>query len=201
MILWTIKPMAVYEEIQTTGVYHCDFRKSFMRDWQEEYDWLIGQMRSRLGEPPEGISYPVWAWYLQDGQRKKPDLRKERWGNGWKGDRFACMEIEIPDEEVLLSDFDSWSVILLHGLLADTEAEYEQIKGQYLRLSKAERRAYRDRNWERVFDLTPAENDWMRRGATVQATFWELKKEAIRKVWFFTSALPKPADREEGNNA
>ena len=55
--------------------------------------------------------------------RKKPDLRRERWGNGFKGDRFSCMEIDIPDEKVVLTDFDAWSIILLNGLLSENEDE------------------------------------------------------------------------------
>lgn len=30
MILWTIQPEEVYELIQRTGVYHCDYGKSGM---------------------------------------------------------------------------------------------------------------------------------------------------------------------------
>ena len=49
------------------------------------------------------VIYPVWAWYAQNGKHYKPDLRSERWGYGSAGDKFAC--IEVPDEQVLLSDF------------------------------------------------------------------------------------------------
>ena len=119
MILWTIQPEAVYEEILSTGVYHCDFSKSSLSEWERQYDWLVEQMKKRIGPPPNGVSYPVWAWHTWEGVRKKPDLRRERWGNGWKGERFVCLEIDVPDKDVLLSDFDSWSIILLNGLLAD----------------------------------------------------------------------------------
>ena len=86
------------------------------------------EMKRRIGNPPEGVSYPVWAWYMWEGERKKPDLRRERWGNGWKGERFACMEIDIPEAEVILSDFDSWSIILLHELLSDSEEEDNRLE-------------------------------------------------------------------------
>ena len=192
MILWTIQPIDVYELIQETGVYHCDFSKSVMSDWQEQYDWLVREMKDRIGDPPEGVTYPVWAWYMWEGARKKPDLRRERWGNGWKGERFACMEIDIPEEDVLLSDFDSWSIILLHGLLCDSEEEEKQLEREYNNLPEEERTSFRDKNWERAFDLSFVDNDWVHRGDSIQATFWELRKDDIRKVRFFTAATPMP---------
>ena len=199
MILWTIQPVEVYDLIQETGVYHCDFTKSMLSDCQDQYDWLVQEMKDRIGDPPRGVSYPVWAWYMWEGDRKKPDLRRERWGKGWKGERFACMEIDVPEDRIVLSDFDSWSIILLHGLLSDSEEEDTRLENEYNSLSEEDKRAYRDKNWERAFDLTYVDNDWMHRGDSIQATFWELRKEDIRKVWFFTAATPKP-DYLEGNN-
>ena len=112
MILWTIQSIEVYEQIQDHGVFHCDFAKSGFNDWSEQFDWLAQEMRARIGNPPDGVTHPIWAWYMWEGIRKKPDLRRERWGNGWKGDRFVCMEIDIPEERLVLTDFDSWSIIL-----------------------------------------------------------------------------------------
>lgn len=192
MILWTIQPLEVYDQIQEIGVYHCDFEKSFLNDCQDQYDWLVRQMKRRIGNPPKSVSYPVWAWYMWEGVRKKPDLRRERWGNGWKGERFACLQIEVPEERIVLSDFDSWSIILLHGLLSDSEEEDTRLEIEYNSLTEAEKNAYRDRNWERAFELSYVDNDWVHRGDSIQATFWELRKEDIQKVWFFTAATPKP---------
>lgn len=197
MILWTIQPEEVYELIQKNGVYHCDYTKSDMIYWQEQYDWLVQEMKTRIGEPPEGVLYPVWAWYMWEGARKKPDLRRQRWGNGWKGDRFACMEIEIPDDRIILSDFDTWSVILSNGLLADTEEEDLLLEKEYEAMPPDVQKEFKAQNWKKVFDLTYVDNSWMHRGDSIQATFWELRKEDIRKVRFFTSAAPKPAYLEE----
>ena len=192
MILWTIQPVEVYDLIQETGVYHCDFTKSMLSDCQDQYDWLVQEMKDRIGDPPRGVSYPVWAWYMWEGDRKKPDLRRERWGNGWKGERFVCMEIDVPEDRIVLSDFDSWSIILLHGLLSDSEEEDARLENEYNSLSEKDKKAYRDKNWEGAFDLTFVDNDWMHRGDSIQATFWELRKEDIRKIWFFTASTPKP---------
>ena len=189
MLLWTIQEESVYNSILTDGFYRCDISKSPLgQDLKEGYDWLIEQMKSRIGDPPDGVVYPVWAWYQWEGKRKKPDLRRERWSCGNKGDRFACREIDIPDEEVLLSDFDAWSIILLHGLISSSEEEDRVLEERYEALSTKEQRLFKSNNWERIFDLTPLENEWTIRADSIQATFWELRKEQIMDVRFFTAA-------------
>ena len=192
MILWTIQPIEVYELIQKTDIYHCTIEKSIFNDCKEQYDWLVQEMKARIGEPPEGVFYPVWAWYMWEGARKKPDLRRARWRNGWKGDRFVCMEIEIPDDRVVLSDFDVWSIILLDGLIADSEEEVKRLEMEYDSLTQADKQEYKAQNWKTVFDLNYVDNGWIHRGDSIQATFWELRKEDIKKVRFFAAATTKP---------
>jgi len=192
MILWTIQPEEVYELIQNTGVYHCDFSRSMLSDMSLQYNWLVEQMKKRIGDPPTGVTYPVWAWYCWEGARKKPDLRRERWGNGVKGDRFVCLEIDIPDEKVLLSDFDAWSIILLSGLLSVSEKEDDELQATYDALTPEDQWKMMSKNWEDVFNLKEIDNDWVHRGNSIQATFWELRKEQICKVRTFTSAFVMP---------
>ena len=205
MRLWTIQSEAVCRLIQDTGVYRCDPYQSVMLQPMDDakigmeiceqfaaaYDWLVRQMEKRIGPRPEGVIYPVWAWY-QYGNKRKPDLRKERWANGSPGERLACMLLEVPDRDVLLSDFGEWHAVL-GGLMpiSDTEEEAERLEKDLESLSEEERQAFLAANWERIFDVRPFENDWTRRGADVQATFWELKKEYVRDIRFFTAGKRK----------
>ena len=59
MILWTIQPMVVWNMIRETGFYRCDPKQSSMPEpeFVEKYEWLIGQMKKRIGPPPEGVVY------------------------------------------------------------------------------------------------------------------------------------------------
>ena len=148
-------------------------------------------MRARIGHPPEGVKYPVWAWFKIDGAHRKPDLRKERWNYGNGGKPYACIEIELPDNEVLLSDFDAWSIILMDALLSETEEEDKAQDEFYLGLSSDEQYAYKQNNWRRVFDIAPFDNGWIRRGDWVQATFWELRKDHIVGYRRFTTGKRK----------
>ena len=188
MILWTSQEEAVYNELLKTGVYRCDLNLSPMKDCRKQYDWLVRQMKQRIGPPPEQVTYPVWALYQQDGKHRKPDLRRERWEVGCDGERFACIEIEIPDRDVLLSDFDAWCMLLSDFLISDTEQEGCCLEAQYEALSPSEKRRMKDKNWERVFNLSPLNNGWSRRGYYIQANFWELRLEQVRDVRFFRAA-------------
>jgi len=188
MILWTSQEEAVYNELLKTGVYRCDLNLSPMKDCRKQYDWLVRQMKQRIGPPPEQVTYPVWALYQQDGKHRKPDLRRERWAVGCNGERFACLEIEIPDRDVLLSDFDAWCMLLSDFLISDTEQEGCCLEAQYEALSPSEKRRMKDKNWERVFNLSPLNNGWSRRGYYIQANFWELRLEQVRDVRFFRAA-------------
>ncbi len=200
MILWTIQDAEVYEGILKTGIYRCDFSKSGMQDFKAQYDWIVLQMIERIGNKPVGVEYPVWARYQWEGIRKKPDLRRERWHCGWKGERFVCMEIEIPEKDVLLSDFDTWSIILNNGLLSLAEEEDVELERKYNILSEQDKKIMKERNWEGVFDLTPVDNEWVVRGDSIQATFWELRKDQIGSVRMFTAATPKPKDQEDSKD-
>ena len=190
MVLWTFQPAAIWDLLQTKGFYRCDSSQIDL-DFREAYDWLAGKMKERIGQPPKGVEYPVWAWYIQNWKHVKPDLRRERWCYGNGGELFACIEIEVPDEDVLLSDFDNWHCVLNRYLVPETEEEDEQQDAYYETLPEDEKRSYMEKNWERIFDITPFENGWTSRGKWVQAVFWELKKEQIRKVRFFRTVHAK----------
>ncbi|EUB17898.1 hypothetical protein HMPREF1508_0654 [Shuttleworthella sp. MSX8B] len=40
----------------------------------------------------------------------------------------GTLSSEYSESEVILSDFDSWSIILLHGLLSDSEEEDNRLE-------------------------------------------------------------------------
>lgn len=193
MVLWTIQPIEVWELIQNTGVYRCDPAKSSMPEpvFVEKYLWLIGEMQKRIEPRPDGVSYPVWAWYMQNGKHAKPDLRSERWCYGVGGEKYVCIEFEATSSQTLLSDFDAWSIILNNGLISSTEAECELQEKYFESIEPEMRRTYQHQNWERVFDVSPLNNEWTTRGKWIQATLWELRKESVRAVRFFTTGHAK----------
>lgn len=191
MLLWTIQPVEVYQLIQDSGVYRCDPELISMPEYKTQYDWLADQMKQRISPPPEGVKYPVWAWFKWYGKHEKPDLRRMRWETGADGEKLVCLEIEIADEQVLLSDYDVWHLVLGNWLISETEDESDQIESYLDRLKPEEASNFRSKNWERVFDITPFSNGWITSGRFVQACFWELRKEQVRNVRHFTAKSRK----------
>ena len=161
MILWTIQPEEVFDLIQRTGVYHCDINKSGDYDFLScQYDWLVSQMKKRIGYPPEGVSYPVWAYQRWRLTKRRPDLRAVRWYWGKIGEKHYRLEVDIPDNEVLLTDRNSWDIMLNNGLLSYSEKEYNELEKIYDNMTLERQIEMRNKNWERVFDIRPIYDDW-----------------------------------------
>lgn len=189
MRLWTIQPYCVYELIQANGIYRCDSSLSELLDSYEfinAYEWISKQMKNRIGNPPDGIKYPVWAWYSVNGKHQRPDMRTTDMRVFKKS---ALMEIEISDIEVLLTDFDNWHLVLNNSIyhkandipnisFEEWEAEAEKEDTYFDSLSDEEKISYKETSWENIIC---SENKPFPK--YVQATFWELKKDQIKKVW------------------
>ena len=186
MRLWTIQPEEVYNLILEKGFYKCDGRK-VDKFFKESYIWLSNQMKQKLKKKPNNVSFPVWAWHTRNFKRKKPDLRSSEYGT--KGEKLVCIEIEVPDDEVLLTDFDAWHFVLNKWYLNTECWDEETFDADNLwldSLSNEEKTKEIEKSWQGIYNLDPKETDWCARGKWIQATFWELKKEYIKKVQFFT---------------
>lgn len=105
MKLWTIQHKAAYEEMLRTGVLRANPKYILHEFFRESYEWMAAQMKKRIGTPPEGVDLPVWAWYQWEGKRKRPDMRGHVRTSD-KGVPIVLLSLDVPDEHVLLSDFD-----------------------------------------------------------------------------------------------
>ena len=111
MRLWTIQGIEIYKQLQRDEVAYCT-EPAWADDekFLKAYDWMAEQMRQRIGEPPiKDIKYPMWAWYQYTSAKSKKPSRS--YLDIEKG-ISVYMEIEIPDNEVLLSDFSNWHNVL-----------------------------------------------------------------------------------------
>ena len=109
MFLSTIQPIVVWKEIETKGVYRADEAQiEMLPDFEHAYRWLVEQMEIKIGPRPEGVTWPVWAWYMHRNRKGRLDLRREE---NWCDEPSVCIECEIPDDQVVLSD-------LLHGIVS-----------------------------------------------------------------------------------
>ena len=88
MILWTVQDAAVWEQLEREGCYTTPAARIEFPESEDSafyhanyaYSWLADRLRKRIGPPPDGVVYPVWAWYKQQGQHDgKPDMRQSQY--------------------------------------------------------------------------------------------------------------------------
>ena len=187
MKLWTIQPPEVLNIINKTGEFACDpsLSENYV-DFKNAYEWITHKMNEKnvvcIGTKP---TLPLWAWHTYDWKNSCPDLdlvgRTDR--------PNLCIEFEMPDNQVLLSDFTAWHDVLNNWYSDNGMSEAEWLENQtaYAKLSPAEKEQTKIESWNKVFDISPFENKWITRGRFVQATFWKLTKDMIISTEEFIS--------------
>lgn len=192
MRLWTIQGIEIYNQLQREGIAFCT--KPLWSDDDKfvyGYHWMAKQMRKRIGEPPvEGIEFPLWAWYQYDSAKKRQPPRSP---HDISEGKSAYMEIIIPDNRVLLSDFSCWHAVLNQCALADWKRidkktdSLDKAAGRHLDFVEypLEIQKEIEKSWEAVFDLNRQDKDvgrTHRRNRSIQATFWVLLPEDVVSV-------------------
>lgn len=186
MKLWTIQPPDVVDILERDGIFTCDTKLSEnYKDFHDAYVWLVGEMDKRDISRPKNVDLPLWAWHTRDWKHKKPDFRTM--GLGRRGERYACIEFKIPDEKVLLSDYDNWHFILNRSWFDDSknEEEWEELHAWYDSLPYAKQYKMAVESWQKVFDVKPEKSAWCSKGRYIQATFWELTKDMVTDIKYF----------------
>ena len=191
MKLWTIQTQPALQCLRQRGYLRCQ-RTYADRDYLAAYDWMAAQMRDRIGRPPSTrISIPIWAWKQYDGTHKKrPDLRRS--GHLPSGTHGYRIGFTVPDNRVLLSDFQLWHFALNYSYLASSELDAETFDAKHPNLRCSWFAPPNDRqidsaiklSWQRIFDL-----DWHDPYATdpkneksIQGTLWQLDESWITTV-------------------
>lgn len=181
-LLWTIQHEEAYREFERTGVLRASEEHLFCEDYYRfAYDWLSKQMEQRIGTPPENVRYPVWAWYQWEGKRKRRDLRYS--GYAERGTPMVQITFEADPSSFLLSDFDSWLIVMAKQFLADNEAEWDSFYDAHPQTTQADV----EPSWDRVFDIwrhTPGW-DYEPERKSIQATLWQIEMSQVKKVEHF----------------
>lgn len=183
MIVWTVQPYSVYQQLQQQQIFSCDLRQSQnlqVEEFRVAYSWMIKQMIKQIGLPPAGVTHPIWAWYRWDFQHKHPDFRTMR-----DYDDQVCLELEMPDEQALLSDFDAWHTVLndFYNSCVTNEEEFEAEFAWFENLPLKQQEQVKRKSWQHIFDVTPRRGKWTQNGDFVQACFWQIHMHQVRKVW------------------
>lgn len=132
---------------------------------------MMSQMEKRI--PNYQGEYPIWLWWTE-----KPDLRCS--GHFERGIQAVCLEVEIPNECILLSDFDAWHCVLNDSFCLLFEEEYKLVNQGTFHLTK-------EKSWERIFDLQAflESSYWNNSLQEFQGVTGKLEVKHVKKVRSF----------------
>lgn len=164
MELWTIVPEKAWQALNDRGVLRATQRHTD-QDYLQAYEWMSYQMITRLGQTDMSTHLPIWAWYqFQDVGHKRPDLR-----NAYHlpaGEVGYRLTFNAEDDQVLLSDFNTWHHVLNYMYLPASKSDHTHFLAEFgtdadVRYSwdnppvKTVIKQVIQDSWTRIFDL-----DW-----------------------------------------
>lgn len=181
MKLFTLQPPNVWNTLEHQGVFHALKSKSEnlkdLKTFGYAYEYMTDIMLLKGIEKPLrynfSINTPIWAWFLHNG-KNFVDLRMETRVNP-KGS--VCIELDVPDEKVLLSGYEIWHMPLNNAYIPDdfwdetTELDDEEHSQQEI-----------ENSWIKCF-----EPEFLKHEKYIQATFFEMRLNWVKDVRFFGS--------------
>lgn len=186
--VWTIHPVAAWESFQRTG----ELRGSAQHAepyFRRAYEWLRGQMKKRL--PSYVGGWPVWAWVRWSPESPRPDLRAS--GHLPHGTHGVRIELLVPEERVLISDYELWHMVLNDSYLSWSEAEDERwcARAESGGVTAEVLQREKEASWERIFDFSSPHRDpeWWNDyvTASLQAAVEVFRLNEVRDVTPFTA--------------
>ena len=143
MRIWTTQSLSLWNQLQEQGVAYANTAKSLgTGDYKEAYEWMAAQMVKRVGPAPlPEVRFPLWGWQ-QVGSYKKEYHGSLSVCDG-NGEEYVFIAADIPDDQLLLSDFYWWHAVLNH-----TYADMLKHKNE------PDEEAAIIRSWDNIFDLS-----------------------------------------------
>ena len=194
MKIWSIQPEEALKLLLLGKSFSSDrelVEQGFDNDWAWEnaYNWLSGKMVDKGISLP--TKYPVWGWVQWANEAKKrPDLRSISCSIN-KTDRQVLLELDVPESEMLLSDFDLWHFVLNYWYLPENESDelsFEDLCNEQgynpfkVRPAPENLDKIIRSSWDKVLDLSWC-NEYTRPNLTdlqIQAIFPSIKPEYLR---------------------
>lgn len=199
MILWTIHNQAAYSAFKKNKILKGDWRRAEDKSFLPAYKWMANQMVNRgIMEKPESF---LWAWHTYwDEKRRRPDFRCESLKGQLKYHKVMYrITVDVPDDKVLLSDYELWHNVLSGFHTCLNEKEWNRIYPERLVLERAKGGIYHgtstkekiEKSWEQIFDLDikfngTADTEWIGNDLFIQACTPYFKWKWVNKVEKFT---------------
>lgn len=111
MRVWTFQPTAVTQLIRAQVRFTVAWHRA-PRNWEPAYRWMARQM-VRVGIPV-GPNAPIWCWQRCAPRGGPPTLGTARalLSDSKLENPFSVLELEVPEEFVLLSSYIDWNEAL-----------------------------------------------------------------------------------------
>ena len=122
MKYYTVQNIKAWNKAKEDG-YLTGNKDYAIEEFQRYYQWMMKQMSKRLNN--YNNEYPVWLWLSLEHVHIDSLL----------DDDYVLLEVEVSEDQVLLSNFDAWHIILNDGYFADDTEGVNQ-----------------EEDWETLFD-------------------------------------------------
>lgn len=160
------------------------------------YDYMSYRLLKKCPEKPaHALDYPVWVWYKYacDSNKRMPPLKSE--DNPDINDQVR-ITLDIPDNLVLLSDYNLWHIPLNNGFICNSKEDDEYLTNNVYQNILENRypmtlERFRELNWELLFQLDRflcpywhgrLVNEPDCYGRSIQGVTWVLYWKYVRKV-------------------
>lgn len=185
MTAWTFVPNSILHQVLSGDIQHCTIDQSEEDPlFRMAYQWMMSSMEEAgIAGRGAGLS-PWWCWIRADKNCTKPTDR-----HGGEGQ--TLLELSIPVDELLLSDFRMWHVPLNYWINAEGEEEEafdQEIKaaGYSVWEDKPLPEPFHSRiqeGWKDIFELDKVNgytHDFEEK--QIQGVFWRLRPDIIKGV-------------------
>ena len=163
MRLYTIQSTTFFENLLADGFAFCEHTSESAIELMESYQWMADQLNQKVPCPKDGI-LPIWAWYQYSYKNPQPPFLPDIMDCGIESDEAVYLEIEVSDEEILLSNSDLW-----HDRVINLEHVCNKKSPLAMKISRLEKEAGRilffedfpeslqeeiRESWNNIFNLT-----------------------------------------------
>lgn len=189
MKIWTFQDPEVCKIIRQIGIYYpdknkCDERNCYPQ-FEYAYQWITDQMAKKI-KPRNNIDpVPIFGWYTQNGKPGVTNLKLPM--NQYQQD-MILLELDIPDNEIVLSDYALWFDVLNNVSCIPAKTEREAKTRDFIhykgitKLFPKKYQVLKEKSWENIFCdafTEKVDTSWRRYGFDIQATFWEIRSDMI----------------------
>lgn len=203
MKLWTFQTANVAKMIKAGNEYICNPKLSTLLYDEEDsgceemffrgYNYIAEKLEEISPKPKDAV-YPVWSWYSTEDAPAQEIIQYFKEGYQESTEKFVLIELEVPDNEVLLSNFAEFHDVLNnHTIESDSYflsvcnshgcEEYEYDGNQL----------WCEIHWKEVFDIMDQATEEEKKSSWnkyvidnidydadfIQACFWKITPEQV----------------------